>query len=64
MSELEVQKKRWLKVLDVLGKEAENFCAVGGGAIWQADVHLGLEILRDLHDLSTTDGHADRGQLG
>lgn len=34
MSEIEVQKERWKKVLDALGKEAEDFCAVGGGAIW------------------------------
>lgn len=34
MSEIEIQKERWKKVLDALGKEAEDFCAVGGGAIW------------------------------
>lgn len=34
MSEIEIQKERWKKVLDALGEEAEDFCAVGGGAIW------------------------------
>lgn len=34
MSELKIQKERLAKVLAALGSEAEDFCTVGGGAVW------------------------------